>query len=104
MFFQTCFHLEYGPPLPDSRLVRHSSTDQVASQVDQELSPQLSENSQSDLEIAESTQSDEIYDKPPSDNLEEMEHVTDPEIQQLLDETVNDEDDYSLQLDSDRPR
>ena len=88
--FRFSWKSEYGPPLPDSRLVRH------ADPVDQELSPQLSENNQSDADIGDSNQSD---DKPPSDNNLDLEHVTDPEIQQLLD----DDDDYTLTLDSDRP-
>ena len=89
------WQLEYGPPLPDSRLVRHSED---TFQVD--LSPQLSENNQSDVDIAEGSQSDAVSDKPPSENLEVLEPVTDPEIQQLLD----DDEDYDLQLDSDTSR
>ena len=82
---------EYGPPLPDSRLVRHTEV------LEQELSPQLSENNQSDADIGDSNQSD---GKPPSeDNNLDLEQVTDPEIQQLLDV----DDDYTLTLDSDRP-
>ena len=87
--------------MPDSRRVRRSSE---TVQVNVELSPQLSENNQSDLDLEEGIQSEDVYDKPLSENLEEVEHVTDPEIQQLLDETVNDEEDYSLQLDIEKPR